>query len=98
MGDFQPPDSYKKNSYKKEAVYPMMVLITGLIKTTDHRPTDHSTTYHLPIDPPTTYPPTHRPTDPPTAYHELTLKQSPDSKHVLYSKVYENFRNHLFPE
>ena len=52
--------------------------------------TDPPTTYHLPINPPTTYPP--------TAYHELMLKQRPDSKHVLYSKVLENFRNRLFPE
>ena len=57
----------------------------GFIKITGHRPTDPPTTYHLP-------------TDPPTAYHELTFKQRPDSKHVLYPKVYENFRNHLFPE
>ena len=40
----------------------------------------------------------HRPNDPPTAYHELTLNKIPDSKHILYSKVLENFRNHLFPE
>ena len=52
----------------------------GFIKTTDHRPTDHRPTNPLS-------------TDPPTAYHKLTLKQSPDSKHVMYSKVYENFRN-----
>ena len=51
----------------------------------DHQPTVPQTTYHLP-------------TDPPTAYHELTLKQGPDSKHVLCSEVYENFRNYLFPE
>ena len=72
----------------------------GLNKTTDHRPADHQpinplATDHLPTDPR----PTDRlPTDSPTAYHELTLKQRPDSKHVLYSKIYENFRNHLFPE
>ena len=49
---------------------------------------------------PTTDPPTHRPLTayPPTSYHELTLKQRSDSKYVLYSKVYENFRNHLFPQ
>ena len=58
-----------------------VILKMSFIKTTEHRPTDY-----LPTDLPTTYPP--------TAYHELTLKQGPDSKHVLYSKVYENFRNH----
>ena len=30
-----------------------------VIKTTDYRPTDTPTSYHLPIDPLTTYPPTH---------------------------------------
>ena len=51
-----------------------LYLMTGFIKTTDHRPTDHRptdppTTYHLPTDPPTTYPRTHR-----LAYHQFTLK------------------------
>ena len=41
---------------------------------------------------PFTHRPTdHLPTDPPTGYHELTLKKRPDSKHLLYSKVLENF-------
>ena len=65
---------------------------TGFIKTTDHRPTDPQTTYHLPINPSTTYPPIHRPPI-------MNLHQNrPDSKHVLYFKVLENFRNRLFPE
>ena len=51
-----------------------LYLMTGFIKTTDHRPTDHRptdppTTYHLSTDPPTTYPRTHR-----LAYHQFTLK------------------------
>ena len=66
----------------------MSIIETGFIKTTDpptHRPLTHQFTDHLP-------------TDPPTAYYELTLKQRPDSKHVLYSKLLENFRNRLFLE
>ena len=51
----------------------------------DHRPTDPLTTYHST-------------NDLPTGYHKLTLKQRPDSKHILYSKVLENFRYHLFSE
>ena len=45
-------------------------------------------------------PPTHRPLTrrSTTDYHKLTLKKRPDSKHVLYSKVLENFCNYLFPE
>ena len=31
----------------------------GFIKTTDHRTTETPTTFHLPTNPPTTYPPTH---------------------------------------
>lgn len=44
--------------------------------------------------------PTHGPltTYPPTGYHQLMLKKRPYSKHVLYSKVLENFRNYLFPK
>ena len=67
-----------------------LLLLTGFIKTNDHRPTDHLPLTHQFSD--------HLPTDPPTAYHELTLKQRPDSKHVIYSKVLVNFHNHLFPE
>ena len=46
----------KKVFKKKHAV-----CILGFIKITEYHPTDTPTTYHLPINPPTTYPPTHRP-------------------------------------
>ena len=61
---------------------------TGFIETTDHQPTD----------PPTHRPTNYLPTNSPTGYNQLTLKQRPDSKHVLYPKVLENFRNYLFHE
>ena len=64
---------------------------TGFIKTTPaHQPTDHVSLTHGLVD--------YLLTDPPPTYHELPLKQRPDSKHVLWSKDLENFRNHLFYE
>ena len=65
-----------------------------LIKTTNHRPTDHQpisppTTYHLPTDPLTTYPPTHQQT-----IINLSWNRRPDSEHVLHCIILENFKSY----
>ena len=60
----------------------------GFIKTNDHRPSNHRPTEHLPV---IHRPTDHLPTDSPTTYHELTLKQRPDSKHVLIPKFMKTF-------
>ena len=51
----------------------------GFIKSTDHhRPTNATTTFHLP-------------TDPPTGRHQLSQNRRPDSKYVLQYQIVQNF-------
>ena len=65
-----------------------MIIFPGLIKTTDQPTTDPPTTYHLPTDPLTAHPPTHRPT-----IINVGWNRRPDSEHVLYSVILENFKS-----
>ena len=88
----------KNNFGFTQLIQDLYKLRIELLNKDEQLATDNILKRRVLLKPPTTYPPTHRLTDPPTAFHELKLKQRPDSKHALYSEVYENFGNHLFLE